>query len=117
MKKLTQLQLDQQYTEESKLLKVVKEYLDAQSDTLVMRICDRYACGYSDIFLCTRGQFVAIELKDNTGKPTAHQILFLEQVRRAGGIGAVCRTLGEVIQLVEKARYIADGHKRNDSSQ
>jgi hypothetical protein len=104
MKILTQLQLDKQYNQEAELLEKTKEWLGTQPDILVMRICDRYTKGYSDIFLCVDGLFVAIELKDIEGKPSPHQILFLKQVVAHHGIGGVCKTLREVIQYVEEAR-------------
>ena len=102
---------DQPYETEAQFLSVVKSYLEAQPDMMFMRICDRYSKGYSDIFICVRGIFVALELKDNTGKPTAHQLLFLEQLRRAGGIGGVCSTLDEVMNYINTAREQANGRQ------
>lgn len=98
------LQLDRQYTEEATLLKKVKEWLEVQPDIAVMRICDKYTKGYSDIILCVWGMFVAIELKDDTGTASPHQKNFLRGIVAHNGIGGVCRTLGEVIQYVEEAR-------------
>lgn len=106
MKKLTSLQLNQQYAAEGTLLKKAKEWLDAQPDVLCMRICDRYHRGYSDLFLCVNGIFVAAELKDEEGTPSIHQRLFVQEVIRHGGIAKEdVRTLQEIVDLVEEARH------------
>lgn len=79
---------------------------------MVIRICDRYNKGYSDLFLCVRGMFVVAELKDDEGVPTPHQELFIKDIKECGGIGAVCRTVKEVAELVEEAkRRVAYEHR------
>lgn len=45
--------------------------------------------GVPDIVACARGQFVAIECKAGTNKPTALQVREIERIRRAGGVAAV----------------------------
>lgn len=70
----------------------------------VLRICDRYAKGYSDLFICVRGIFVCAELKDDIGEPSQHQIEFLEDMEGVGAICGVCRTVKEVADLVEAAK-------------
>ena len=97
---------DQMYKDEGPLLKAVKDWLEPQQrDGIKMiRICDRYAKGYSDLFLCVRGQFVVIELKDDTGTASPHQELFIEEMLKAGAIGGVCRTVKEVADYVEEAK-------------
>lgn len=45
--------------------------------------------GISDIIGVVRGRFVAIELKVGKNRPTALQSRFLDEVRRALGIGIV----------------------------
>ena len=61
--------------------------------------------GVSDITCCIGGRFVAIELKDNKGTPSPQQLRYLEKVRESGGIGGVCRTIGDVLDLLENAIY------------
>lgn len=70
----------------------------------VLRICDRYAKGYSDLFICVRGIFVCAELKDDEGEATKHQGDFLDEMSEAGAICGVCRTVKEVADLVEAAK-------------
>ena len=45
--------------------------------------------GDPDFFLCMRGKFVALELKDVNGKVRALQEHKLNEVRRTGGIALV----------------------------
>lgn len=71
-----------------------------------MRICDRYTKGYSDLFVCVGGILVVLELKDDTGVPSIHQLDFIDDIRKVGGIGGVCRTLKDIIMYVEEARTL-----------
>lgn len=104
MRKLTRLELEKSYSTEAELLSKAKEYLEAQHEVQFIRINDRYAKGYSDIFLNVNGHFVALELKDDEGEATPHQKLFLRQVVGHGGIGGICRTLSDVNNYLEEAR-------------
>ena len=94
------------YTEESTLLTKVTEWLAPQQrdGIKVLRICDRYAKGYADLFICVRGIFVCAELKDDTGVASPHQKLFLEEMTKAGAVCGVCRTVKEVADLVDEAK-------------
>ena len=96
----------QTYKEEAKLLKDVVDWLEPQrrDGIKVMRICDRYTKGYSDLFINVRGQFVVAELKDDEGEASAHQLEFIEEMIECGAIGGVCRTVKEVADLVEEAK-------------
>lgn len=97
---------DQVYSEESALLKKVKEWLEPQErdGIKLIRICDRYNKGYSDLFICVRGWFVVAELKDDTGTASPHQLLFIDEMKKAGAVGGVCRSVKDVADLVEKAK-------------
>ena len=116
MKRQDISKLFQQPTEEAVLLKQVKNFLEAQRDIKYMRINDRYVRGYADVFACVNGWFCAFELKDNTGKPSQAQIDFLKDLKHAGGIGGICRSLGEVMYYVGQARCITAGCKRKNKS-
>ena len=97
--------LDQQYKEEATLLKKVVDYFEPQErdGIKLLKIRDRYAKGYSDLFFNVRGQFVVAELKDDEGVASAHQEQFIEDMVKCGAIGGVCRTVGEVKALVDEA--------------
>ena len=107
---MAKLPSDRMYSDEAALLSKVTEWLAPQrrDGIKLLRICDRYAKGYSDLFLCVRGQFVVIELKDDTGTASPHQELFIEEMLKAGAIGGICRTVKEVADYVEEAKRRAD---------
>lgn len=99
--------LDRQYKEEADLLKAVIKWLEPQrrDGIKVIRVCDRYNKGYSDLFINVRGVFVVAELKDDEGSATPHQIQFVDEMVECGAIGkAECRTVNDVIELVEEAK-------------
>ena len=97
---------NRQYKEEADLLKDVTEWLEPQfrDGIKIIRINERYKSGYSDLFLCVRGVFVAIELKDDEGVASPQQLNFLRDILACGGIGGVCRTVAEVANYVELAK-------------
>lgn len=97
---------DHMFKEEADLLDAVTKWLEPQKrdGIKLIRICDRYNKGYSDLFICVRGVFVVAELKDDEGTATPHQELFIKEIQDAGGIGAVCRTVKEVADLVDEAK-------------
>lgn len=110
MRKANRLPSDRVYSEESVLLSKVMEWLAPQRRDRIeaIRICDRYAKGYSDVFICVHGVLVLAELKDDEGKPTPHQIQFLEKMCAAGAIGGICRSVKDVADLVEQAKKLID---------
>jgi hypothetical protein len=91
------------YDAEANLLKDVKKWAEGQRGIMMLRICDRYAKGYSDLFINAHGRFVVAELKDDTGTALPHQKLFIEDMQRCGAAGGVCRTVQEVVSLVDIA--------------
>lgn len=106
----------QVYKEEAKLLDKVLEWLEPQrrDGIKVMRICDRYTKGYSDLFICVRGILVVAELKDDIGEPSLHQTRFVEEIVACGGIGSdTCRSVADVAKLVEEAKRRVPDWKRN----
>ena len=104
--KMAKLPSDQMYEEEAILLRKVTDWLEPQrrDGIKVIRICDRYNKGYSDLFICVRGVFVVAELKDNEGTASPHQEQFINEMLEAGAIGGVCRTVRDVADLVEAAK-------------
>lgn len=57
--------------------------------------------GTSDLKVCLRGRFIALEVKTATGKLTEKQARYLEQVKAAGGIGEVVRSVDEALAILE----------------
>lgn len=101
---------DKQYSDEATLLRKVMEWLEPQRRERIkaIRVCDRYNKGYSDVFICVHGVLVLAELKDGTGTPSQHQILFLDEMRAAGAIGGICRSVKDVADLVEQAKQLIE---------
>lgn len=58
--------------------------------------------GRSDLHVCFKGRFVALEVKTATGRLTDKQARYLEQVRAAGGIGEVVRSVDEALKILEQ---------------
>ena len=95
---------DRVWTVESEL-----QVKDTAPTEIYTRVINREAAatrrGVSDITCCIGGRFVAIELKDDKGTPSPQQLRYLEKVRESGGIGGVCRTIGDVLKKIKKAIY------------
>jgi len=58
--------------------------------------------GLSDISVCCRGRFVALEVKTETGKTTVLQEITLRRIRAAGGIAEVVRAVEDVRAIISK---------------
>ena len=95
---------DRVWTEESELQARVIDLLEIYTQ-VINREAAATRRGVSDITCCIGGRFVAIELKDDKGTPSPQQLRYLEKVEASGGIGGVCRTIGDVLELLEKATY------------
>ncbi len=92
------------YTDERTLQTDTLKWLRAQDDLKAIRIVDRYNSGYSDIFVCLSGKAVWIELKDNKGRPSMNQLLFMKEMQEVGAYCFICRTVGEVANAINKVR-------------
>lgn len=99
------------YALEAPLTAKVKGWLELQTDIAFYKASDRYNKGVSDLVLCVGGVFCAIELKAEYNEMSAHQKLFIKQIRAAGGVAGDAYTLAEVKSLVEEARCKANALK------
>jgi hypothetical protein len=64
--------------------------------------------GVADILgVLPGGRFLAIEVKANGHKPTAHQEKFLEDVSKKGGVAFVARSVDEVREILTLGGYQA----------
>ena len=45
--------------------------------------------GVPDLLICCNGYFIGVELKNETGHPSALQLWNIDQIRKAGGIAIV----------------------------
>lgn len=47
--------------------------------------------GIPDLLLCLKGKFIAIELKNEDGKPSALQLYNIERIKESGGEAFILR--------------------------
>jgi len=81
---------------ESKIQKKILDYLDSKG-YLTVKIIQCNKRGVSDILSCSpSGQFVAIEVKSQTGVVSPLQSSFIAKVIQNGGIGFVARSVEDV---------------------
>ena len=95
---------DRVWTVESELQARVIDLLEIYTQ-VINREAAATRRGVSDITCCIGGKFVAIELKDDKGTPSPQQLRYLEKVEESGGVSGICRTIGDVLNLLEKAIY------------
>lgn len=57
--------------------------------------------GVADLLVCYKGRFLAIEIKNETGKTSPLQDVNIEQVRNAGGISFVARSVEDVRKVID----------------
>jgi pantoate kinase len=75
---------------EVKVKAKIKELLKEYNAAYLMPIGTGYGIsGVSDFIICYNSKFIAIEAKAGNNKPTPLQQIFLENVRKAGGIAMV----------------------------
>lgn len=94
----------QQSKTESPITKAIQIFLRLQDETWEAKISDRYKKGIPDVIVAHHGIFVGIEIKSETGKPSAQQIHYINLINSNGGIAGVCRSINDVIELLLKAR-------------
>ena len=70
--------------------KQIRKLLDEAGAYYAMPIGTGYGnSGVPDFLVCVRGQFLAIEAKAGTNKPTALQEAHMDKIRKAGGTALV----------------------------
>ena len=68
----------------------------------VVKVIQAAKAGVPDLVCCYRGQFVAMEVKTPTGRVSRLQVYNLEKILRAGGYGAVVRSVDDARALLDK---------------
>ncbi len=57
--------------------------------------------GGSDIIgICPDGKFLAVEVKRANGKPTEHQMRFIDMIRSMGGRAGIARSAQDAIDIM-----------------
>jgi hypothetical protein len=107
---------------ESQIQSEIRKHLGSLPDVLLFRnntgkLPDRtgrmvvfgLCVGSSDLIGIVRradgvGVFLALEVKDASGRASAEQIMFIDLVRRYGGVSGVVRSVEDAMVFLEEAR-------------
>ena len=85
----------------------IKSYLTSKGAYHVKYFGNQFSqVGVPDILACYKGRFIAIEVKNETGKTSPLQDVNLEQIRQAGGISLVARSVEEVQQVLDSIVWL-----------
>lgn len=92
------------YKTEADFQTKVMNMLRSMPDLKAFKASNRYNKGVSDVIICYKGKYVAIELKNGDGQPTKLQTDFISEIEAAGGIGGVAWTLQDVKDILAKVK-------------
>ena len=83
---------------ESQLIQNIRKYLATLPECFFWKEHGgQYGtAGIPDIIVCYKGRFIALEAKVGKNQPTRLQAATIEQIKRAGGIAAVVRSVEDV---------------------
>ena len=77
---------------EKKFEKQVRDYLESRGAWVLKTISEgRQEAGVPDLLVCYNGQFVALELKSETGAVRPLQEYKIKQINDAGGLAMIVR--------------------------
>lgn len=87
---------------ESQFSREVTTYLESKGAIINNQTGDMFSkVGVSDLLVCYKSYFIALELKVGNYQPDPLQISYLQKVRDAGGFGLILRdTLQELMVLL-----------------
>lgn len=80
------------------ILKYLKSLPECSVDTIHG---NEYQSSISDILVCYKGHYIALETKAPNGNPDPGQRAFLRRVQRARGIGEVVRGVAKVRSIID----------------
>ena len=80
----------------------IKTYLRSKGAYCVKYHGNQFSqVGVADLLVCYKGKFLAIEIKNETGKTSPLQDVNIELVKKAGGISFVARSVEDVRQVID----------------
>ena len=90
---------------ESQLIQNIRKYLQTLPECFFWKEHGgQYGtAGIPDIIVCHKGQFIALEAKVGSNQPTRLQAATIKQIRKAGGIALVVRSVDEVKEIMQNA--------------
>ena len=90
---------------ESQLIQSIRKYLATLPECFFWKEHGgQYGtAGIPDIIVCYKGRFYGLEAKVGKNQPTLLQAATIEQIRHAGGVAAVVRSVDEVKEIMNNA--------------
>lgn len=80
----------------------IKRYLKSKGAYCVKYHGNQFSqVGVADLLVCYKGRFLAIEIKNETGKTSPLQDVNIELVKKAGGISFVARSVEDVSRVID----------------
>jgi Holliday junction resolvase len=58
--------------------------------------------GVPDIIACYRGEYLALEVKNEKGRPSELQLWNIEEIRKSGGVADIVRSWEDVAILLRR---------------
>lgn len=92
---------------EQAIQKKIVDYLSKNGAYSVKTIATNSG-GTPDILCCFKGRFCAIEVKSPKGKVSELQKWHIEQIKKAGGVAFVARSIDEVQIALREAGLIEE---------
>ena len=79
----------------------IKSYLKSKGAYYVKYFGNKFSqVGVADILCCYKGYFIAIEVKNEKGKPSQLQLANQQMVIEAGGISIIARSVKDVEDVI-----------------
>jgi hypothetical protein len=85
---------------ESDIQRRILDYINSLEKGKAYKVLSANERGCPDILACYKGMFLALEVKQENGKPSAIQKAQLEKIKWSGGYSGVVYSLDEVKQLI-----------------
>lgn len=89
------------YPRESVIQRQILEWLSQQESVAVIKLITANRAGYPDILCCVNGRFVSLEAKQEGGRVSPLQLRRIAEIREAGGLAEVVRTLEDAKKIVD----------------
>lgn len=81
----------------------IKSYLKSKGAYYVKYFGNSFSqVGVPDLLVCYKGRFIGIECKNEKGKTSPLQDVNIQQIKKAGGISFVARSVEDVIKELDK---------------
>lgn len=86
---------------EKMIQREILKYLATVEECWVIKVVISNERGCPDVLACIQGKFLALEIKDETGQPTAIQCAQHRRIEKAGGKVYIVRSVKEVQHIVK----------------